>query len=162
MMTQGEILSDDLRRALRADAWHGPALCELLNGMTAEEAMQRPIPTAHSIWEIVLHITSWARIAQRRIEGGQPEPFDGEDWPIATEFTDQHWDQARNALSESYERLGEVVLALTDDQIASNAPRSERSIGAMVSGVSQHAAYHGGQIAILKKLVSTHHRRTAL
>jgi hypothetical protein len=32
----------------------------------------------------------------------------------------------------------------------------------MINGVVQHAAYHGGQIALLKKSVSTHHRRTAL
>jgi uncharacterized damage-inducible protein DinB len=161
-MTQGEILCDDLRRALKADAWHGPALNELLNGMSADEALQRPIPTAHSIWELVLHITSWARIARRRIAGGQPEPFDGEDWPVATDFTAEHWGAARNALSDSYERLSEVVLGMTDDELAVKAPKSERSIGAMVSGVAQHASYHGGQIAIMKKLVSTHHRRTAL
>ena len=161
-MTQGEILSDDLRRAVRGDAWHGPALRDLLEGMSAEEAKQHPIPTAHSIWELVLHITSWARIAQRRIEGGQPEPFAGEDFPEAEDFTDQHWDEARDALFESYERLSEVVLGMTDEQIGQKAPKSSRSIGAMVSGVSQHAAYHGGQIAILKKLVSTQHRRAAL
>jgi hypothetical protein len=97
-MTEGEILRDDLRRAVRGDAWHGPALRELLEGISAEEAMQHSIPSAHSIWELVLHITSWASIALRRIEGGQPAPFDGEDWPEAHEFTPQHWDEACNAL----------------------------------------------------------------
>lgn len=161
-MTQGEILSDDLRRSLRGDAWHGPALRDLLSNMTPEEAMQRPIPTAHSIWEIVLHITSWANIAQRRIAGGQPEPFEDEDWQVVGGFTADLWDKANTALSESYERLSEVVLGMTDEELEARAPKSDRSIGAMVSGVAQHAAYHGGQIAILKKLVSTHHRRTAL
>ena len=160
-MTQGEILSDDLRRAVRGDAWHGPALRELLEGISAEEAKQHPIPTAHSIWELVLHITSWAKIAQRRIEGGQPEPFDGEDFPEVHDFSSAHWDRARHGMFESYERLSEVVLGMSDEEIEHNAPKSSRSIGAMVSGVSQHAAYHGGQIAILKKLVSTQHRRAA-
>jgi uncharacterized damage-inducible protein DinB len=161
-MTQGEILADDLRRALRGDAWHGPALRELIENLSAEEAMQRPIPTAHSIWELVLHIASWANIAQRRIAGGQPEPFEGEDWPDVSGFTAEHWDESRNTLFESYERLSEIVLGMSDHELAQNAPESTRSIGAMVSGVSQHGAYHGGQIAILRKLVSTHHRRTAL
>jgi uncharacterized damage-inducible protein DinB len=161
-MTPGETLSDDLRRAVRGDAWHGSALRELLEGVSAEEAKQHPVPTAHSIWELVLHITSWARIAQRRIEGGQAAPFDGEDWPEVHDFSPDNWDQARRRLFESYEKLSEIVLAMSDNEIHRNAPRSERSIGAMVSGVSQHAAYHGGQIAILKKLVSTQHRRAAL
>jgi len=117
-MTQGEILADDLRRALRGDAWHGPALRELIENLSAEEAMQRPIPVAHSIWELVLHIASWANIARRRIDGGQPEPFDGEDWPEVHGFTPEHWDESRNALFESYERLSEVVLGMTDDELA--------------------------------------------
>jgi uncharacterized damage-inducible protein DinB len=161
-MTQGEILSDDLRRALRGDSWHGPALRELVENLSADEAMQRPIPTAHSIWELVLHIASWANIALRRIAGGQPEPFDGEDWPDVGGFTQEHWDEARNSLNESYERLSEVVVGMSDEELERLAPKSDRSIGAMISGVSQHAAYHGGQIAILRKLVSTQHRRTAL
>lgn len=161
-MTRGEILSDDLRRAIRGDAWHGPALRELLEGMSAEEAKQHSIPAAHSIWELVLHIASWAGIALRRIEGGQVAPLDGEDWPEAHDFTDDRWDESRAAMFESYEKLAHVVAGMTDEELEKNAPKSERSIGAMVSGVSQHAAYHGGQIAILKKLVSTQHRRAAL
>jgi hypothetical protein len=62
---------------------------------------------------------------------------------------------------DNYERLSEIVMGMSDDEMHRNAPKSERTIGAMVSGVSQHAAYHGGQIAILRKLVSTQHRRAA-
>jgi uncharacterized damage-inducible protein DinB len=161
-MTEGEILSDDLRRAIRGDAWHGPALRELLLGISAEEARQHSIPNAHSIWELVLHISSWAKIPLRRIEGGEPAPFEGEDFPEVHDFTSQRWDEACAALVDSYEKLADVVIGMTGDELAKNAPKSERSIGAMISGVSQHAAYHGGQIALLKKLVSTQHRRAAL
>jgi hypothetical protein len=54
------------------------------------------------------------------------------------------------------------VLGMTDDELIAKAPLSERSIAGMIDGVAQHAAYHGGQIALLRKLVTTHHRRTAL
>ena len=161
-MTKGEFLADDLRRAFRGDAWHGPSLGELIAQLTPEEAMQRPIPTAHNIWELVLHITSWSNIALRRINGGQVEAYDGEDWPEVHEFTQARWDAAKGGLGESYERLSEVVVGMTDDDLTANAPQSTRSVAAMVSGVAQHAAYHGGQIAVLRKIVSTHHRRTAL
>lgn len=161
-MTHGEVLADELRRALRGDAWHGPALNEILESLSAEEALQRPIPTAHSIWELVRHIESWSNIALRRIKGGQVEPYDGEDWPEVHDFSTERWDEARIALAESYERLSEVVLGMSDEELMNNAPKSERSIAGMINGVAQHAAYHGGQISLLKKIVSTHHRRTAL
>jgi len=161
-MTLGELLSDELRRALRGEAWHGPSLQELVAPLSAEEAMQRPIPAAHNIWELVVHITSWSNIALRRIKGGQVEPYDGEDWPVVHDFSEQRWSETREALTESYERLSEVVLGMTDEELGANAPKSTRSIAGMLSGVAQHAAYHGGQIAILRKTVSTQHRRTAL
>ena len=161
-MTTGGFLSDDLRRAFRGDAWHGPAINELVAQLSPEEAMQRPIPTAHNIWELVLHITSWSNIALRRINGGQVEAYDGEDWPEVHDFTQAKWDAAREGLAESYERLSEVVLGMTDDELSANAPQSARSVAGMVNGVVQHTAYHGGQIAILRKLVTTKHRRPAL
>lgn len=161
-MNDGQILADELGRALRGEAWHGPALQELLRDVSAEEAMQRPIPTAHTIWEIVRHITSWSNIALRRINGGHVEPFDGEDWPEVHEFTAANWQSACEEMVASYERLSQAVSGMPDEDLAATAPRSPRSIAGMVNGVAQHAAYHGGQIALLKKAVTTHHRRTAL
>ena len=161
-MTKGELLSDDLRRAVRGEAWHGPSLYELISHLSPEEAMQRPIPAAHNIWELVVHITSWANIALRRINGGQVEAYDGEDWPEVHDFSQTRWEAAREALAESYERLSEVVVGMSDDDLSANAPQSTRSVAGMVSGVAQHASYHGGQIAILRKVVSVQHRRTAL
>jgi uncharacterized damage-inducible protein DinB len=161
-MTQGEILSDSLRRALHGEAWHGPALQELIAPISAEESVQRPIPTAHNILELVLHIASWSRIARRRIEGGHVEPYDGEDWPDIVDVTADRWDEARAALAEGYERLSKIVSGMTDEELLAKAPRSDRTIAGMIDGVAQHAAYHGGQIALLRKIVSTHHRRTAL
>lgn len=161
-MTHGEVLADELRRALRGEAWHGPALKEILAGLSAEEAMQRPIPTAHNIWELVLHIASWSSIALRRLTGGQVEPHEGEDWPEVHDFDDANWQRALDALDSSYDRLIAAVAGMTDEDLMKAAPKSERTIANMVSGVAQHAAYHGGQISLLKKLVNTHHRRTAL
>ncbi len=161
-MTHGELLSDELRRALRGEAWHGPSVHELVAPLSAEEAMQRPIPAAHNIWELVVHIASWSNIALRRINGGQVEPYDGEDWPEVHDFSEKNWNHAREDLAESYERLSEVVLGMTDDELEAKAPNSTRTIAGMVNGVAQHAAYHGGQIAILRKSVTTQHRRAAL
>src|SRR5215208_6898523 len=151
-MTHGEILSDELRRAVRGEAWHGPSIRELLASMPFEEAIQRPIPTAHNIWELVLHIASWSNIALRRINGGQVEPYEGEDWPLVGEFTQERWESSCEALNESFERLSEVVLGMPDDDLMANAPQSNRTVAGMVNGVAQHAAYHGGQIALLKKV----------
>ena len=130
--------------------------------MTREDAKQRPIPAAHNIWELVLHITSWSNIVLRRITGGRVEPFEGEDWPLPEGMTADNWNAARAALIDSHERLREVVAGLSDEELARNAPLSDRTVAAMLHGLTQHDAYHGGQISILRKAVSIHHRRAAL
>jgi uncharacterized damage-inducible protein DinB len=159
--TEGERIADEIGRSLLGDAWHGPSLNELLDGVTSEDAIQRPITGAHNIWELVLHITSWANIARRRILGGQVEPAEGEDWPRPGPISENRWAAARAALVESHEQLREIVVGLTDEELARLAPKSERSIAAMLLGVTQHAAYHGGQIALLKKTVTINNLRTA-
>ena len=161
-MTTGELLADELRHALRGDAWHGPALREVVAGVTADEAVQRPIPKAHNMWELVLHITSWCNIALRRIEGGPPEAFDGEDWPEPGEISLGRWEAITREMEESHERLCRTVEGLTDAQLEALAPGSARSVAFMLHGVAQHDAYHGGQISLLRKLVTTQQRRAAI
>ena len=60
---------DELKRIHEGDAWHGPALRELLFGVRAEQAAARALPNAHSIWELVLHIIGWENVFRLRLEG---------------------------------------------------------------------------------------------
>jgi len=159
--TEGERIADEIGQAQLGGAWHGPSLSELLDGVTSEEAIQRPIAAAHNIWELVLHITSWANIARRRLTGGQVEPSEGEDWPRPSPISESRWAAAKEALAESHERLREIVASLSDEELARTVPQDERSVAAMLHGVTQHGAYHGGQIAILKKAIPIHIRRAA-
>jgi len=77
-------------------------------------------------------------------------------------IADERWIAIQAALRQSHENLREAVLTLTDERLAANAPQSENSVAVLLHGVAQHAAYHGGQIALLKKAVVTKHRRAAL
>ena len=75
-------LSNHIKRTVAGPMWHGPALDELLAYVSSDQAAARPITGAHSIWEIVLHVTAWAEIALARLHGqrtGDPAP--DEDWP---------------------------------------------------------------------------------
>jgi uncharacterized damage-inducible protein DinB len=159
--TEGERIAIEIGQAIAGDAWHGPSLNELLDGVTSGDAIQRPIPSAHNVWEIVLHITSWANITRRRLTGGRVEPEEGEDWPLPGSTSETEWSAARSALSESHERLREVVAGLSDEELTRSVPKGERSVSNMLHGATQHAAYHGGQIAILKKAIRNPHPRKA-
>src|SRR5512140_3807607 len=80
-MDESNRLAEQLKLALNGGAWHGPSWRELLEGITPEAALYRPIPSAHNIAEIVLHTTTWHEVVRLRLQGESPQVSDAEDWP---------------------------------------------------------------------------------
>ncbi|MFY9751198.1 MAG: hypothetical protein WAJ92_01050, partial [Candidatus Acidiferrales bacterium] len=66
-MSEIQRIVDQMDRAFSGDAWHGPALAQLLEGVTAEDASKHAVRGVHSIWEIVNHIASWNGIVMHRL-----------------------------------------------------------------------------------------------
>ncbi|MBI3696187.1 MAG: DinB family protein, partial [Acidobacteria bacterium] len=93
-MSEIQRIEDQLKRALQGEAWHGPSILELLAGVTATQAGAKPLPGAHSIWEIVLHITAWVDAARRRVEGEEAKLSAEQDWPPVRETTERAWEAA--------------------------------------------------------------------
>ena len=50
---------DELEREHAGDPWHGSPLRQILEGVDERQAAHRPLPGAHTIWELVLHVTSF-------------------------------------------------------------------------------------------------------
>lgn len=150
-MTEIKRIIDQLDRAFSGDAWHGPSLMSLLDGLSAEDASKHSVPGAHSIWELVLHSAAWKTIAQHRLAGETVEVTAERDWPPVWEVTDVAWKRSIETLSESHKRLRKVAEELKEDQLEENAGGSDYSRYVLLHGVIQHDLYHAGQIAILKK-----------
>jgi uncharacterized damage-inducible protein DinB len=133
--------------------WHGPAVMELLRSVEAEQAARRPIPSAHSIWELTLHMTTWAEIVRQRLDGLSVEYPDATiDWPpIPASPNAQEWTAALQRLSDAYEALALAVRELPEEGLRARAAGNEYSVETMLCGVVEHGVYHGGQIAILMK-----------
>jgi uncharacterized damage-inducible protein DinB len=157
----GALLAEQVRLAHDGEAWHGPALAENLEGVSAVEAAARPIPGAHSIWEIVLHATGWAREVTRRLGGGAPAaPAEG-DWPQVGAVSEESWRQACAGLKAAHDALAQAVrdfpVSRWSDRVGQepNPPLGTGvSYAAMVMGLAQHSGYHGGQIAMLRRALN--------
>jgi uncharacterized damage-inducible protein DinB len=150
-MSQVEFIADQLRAAFDGDAWHGPALMEILDGVDAATAAAHPIPAAHSIWELVLHLATWERVIVRRIEGEEFMPSDEENFPQVRQATDSAWREAVKTLQKTHAELIQLVSAMKETQLNDRVPGKDYDLRFMLTGAIQHAAYHGGQIALLKK-----------
>jgi uncharacterized damage-inducible protein DinB len=151
-MSETKRIKSLLRRAYQGTAWHGPSVCEVLEGVTAAQAAAHPIPGAHSIWEIVLHIAVWERAANKRAnEWKVVNVSDEEDWPAVTDTSDTAWAAALEELEVTNRTLRETIETLDDsalDRMVEGAPYNAYF---MLHGAIQHDLYHAGQIALLKK-----------
>ena len=167
-MSRAKRLAKHIERTVTGPMWHGPALVDVLEGVTADRARKRPVPGAHSIWELVLHITAWSDIARQRVKGqatGDPTPE--QDWPSvpgsvpgsdpkfgsdpAPSDPASDWRLAVERLSESHRQLAADTRQLDDERLDAHVPGLDYSVSVLLHGIVEHGTYHGGQIALLKK-----------
>jgi uncharacterized damage-inducible protein DinB len=149
-----QALLTDVERSGVGGAWHGPSLTEAIAGLTAEQAVARPIAGAHSIWEIVSHAIGWIQEVVSRFSGEVHQEPDQGDWPTPGDPSPEAWTALQDALVAALvalrfelsafpaERLDELVAESRTDTFRQN-----------LAGLAQHNAYHAGQIILLRKLL---------
>jgi len=153
-----EALREDLHKVYDGDPWHGSSITEILKGIDADVATHRSVPRAHTIWEIVLHMTAWTREVASRVCGA-PAKSPPEDWP-APRFGggDQAWKAAKDDLAAAQKEIEAAVGALRPGDLLRWIESHEGAgytVGTVIRGLLQHHTYHVGQIAILKRAVET-------
>jgi uncharacterized damage-inducible protein DinB len=149
---------DQLEREHSGDPWHGSPLSVILEGISHEQAAAARLAGAHSIWELVLHITGWKNEVRHRLSGAPAREPEHGDWPPVGSPTAERWIEAREKLELSHRLLVSAVKDFPEPKlfIPSNDARDrERGVGVsyyeLLHGIVQHDVYHAGQIAILKK-----------
>lgn len=157
-MQESERIADLSRRVMAGDPWHAGNVADLLADVSAREAAARPVPGVHSIWEIVLHLTGWVDEVRERVDGKPAGTPAVGDWPAIGRPTAARWTTVRRDLRAAYRRLEatiaqvnnrELVKPVTDFRSRKDGTGLSRYL--TVHGVIHHAAYHAGQIAMLKR-----------
>lgn len=157
-MKETERIVEQMRRVIEGDAWHGPSVIEIMGRMSSSGAAGKPIAGAHTIWELVLHMTSWTNEVRRRALGAQAaEPVEG-DWPSMPAPSEEEWAKAKAALIESHEGLCSTLVHFPPsrlDEIVGDERSAPLGSGVsyyvMLHGLVEHHTYHAGQIALLAK-----------
>jgi len=149
-----ERIAEQLQRAFGGEAWHGPAVMQILEGITAAQAAARPANGAHSIWEIVFHIAAWEGAVRQRLQGERGELSAAEGWPSVTDASEQAWEKTKGQLKQAHRELGDAVSELDESRLDQPIVAGMSSVYVQLHGVIQHSLYHAGQIALLKKLTA--------
>ncbi len=145
-------LAQELRVLARGDAWHGPSLEETLAEVSPETAAARPVPRAHTIWELVLHVTGWTDVFRRRLEGTAVEEPEQGDYPAVPEPTAAAWEKAKRDLFRAHDDFVARVERLSAADLEAPVPGRAFPARFLVRGAIRHTVYHSGQIGLLRKL----------
>ena len=149
-------IAAELERAYNGVAWHGPPMTVALEGIRAFCAPVKPIPEAHSIWEIVHHLTAWNNIVHRRFLGELVKPTRDEDWPPVEDFSPEAWENDLADLHAAVQSLIKEIKraarkADCDSILHKKVRGKDHTIYVLLHGAVQHNLYHTGQISILRK-----------
>jgi hypothetical protein len=134
-------------------AWHGPELKGAIADIPAAAAYKRPAKGRHNVAEIALHHAWTVRQATAKLAGADSTKafcLEGSDWfPLSGE-KDLAWSAVKSALAEEQRRFADVVAKIASGAIES--PLNDAEQAELIVGATCHAAYHTGQIQLVKVL----------
>jgi hypothetical protein len=156
MKTECTRIASQLASTISGEAWYGDSLRQILKNVTAKQALAHPIPNAHSIWELVLHVDAWVKFALGAVDG-KPIPawpaMPAElDWPPVSQTSERAWKQAVDSFFSRHSTLVKTIKAFGDERLTATVPGRTYDFYHLFQGTTQHAVYHAGQIAMLKKI----------
>ncbi len=134
-------------------AWYGSDLRAAIADVGPATAFLRPGEGRRSIAEIALHHAYWAGEIDRKLAGGpaRPFPLEGEDWFDLGDGSRLSWAAVQSTVEAAQDRLSKTVAEIGAGRRES--PLSEAERFDLVLGITGHAAYHAGQIQLVKKLL---------
>lgn len=153
-----ELLLEILDQAFNKRAWHGTNLYGSVNKLSLKQALWRPAPKRHNIWEIVLHTAYWKYAIWRRLTDGARGAFPRapSDWPRLPESPSiEDWKEDRSLLLRQHNLLRQAVSDCSKSKFGSSLPGSKWSFIQNIYGIASHDLYHAGQIQLLKRLQKT-------
>lgn len=154
-MSERSLLVRCLDQAFDQQAWHGTTLAGSIRGLTVEQALWRPDPKRHNIWELVLHTAYWKYAVRRPLTGEKRGRFPrtGSNWPKLPAVTDaSSWRADVRLLKEQHAELRSVVAKLGAAKLSARSATRRWRNSELIQGVSAHDLYHAGQIQLVKRL----------
>jgi hypothetical protein len=134
-------------------AWYGSDFRAAVADVKAADAFKRPAKGRHNIAEVAAHQAFWANEATSRLTGTPRAafPLEGEDWFDLSNDSTLSWKKITTTLEAAQQRLSQAVSEVASG--ARTSPLGEAERFDLIIGIAGHAAYHAGQIQLIKKLI---------
>lgn len=157
MASEIKLLLEVLDAAFLGRGWQGTTLTGALRGVTPTQALWRPRPGRHNLWEVALHTAYWKYVVRRRITDDETRgafPRSPSNWPAVPAAPDvTAWRRDVRLVKEMHAALRAAVAALPPKRLGTRAPTGKWTYAEMIHGVAAHDLYHTGQIQLIKRLL---------
>jgi uncharacterized damage-inducible protein DinB len=151
------LLLQVLEQAFTAKGWQGATLSQAVRGVSPRQALWRPGPGRHNIWELVLHTAYWKHVVRQRVSGedrgAAPFPRSPRNYPALPLRRDlAAWRADVALMKREHARLLAVVRGLNPSRLEARIGKSQWAAAEQIHGIAAHDLYHTGQIQLLKAL----------
>jgi uncharacterized damage-inducible protein DinB len=146
-----------LEQAFTAKGWQGATLSQAVRGVSPRQALWRPGPGRHNIWELVLHTAYWKHVVRQRVSGrdGEPARFprSPRNYPALPARPDRAaWRDDVALMKREHALMLAVVRRLSPARLEARLGAARWNVAEQLHGVAAHDLYHTGQIQLLKAL----------
>lgn len=127
------------------ETWQA-ALMQQIQELSTEQALWKPAPDRHCIWDIVIHVNFWKEymIAVAR-DKAKPDDKTG-NWSLApADANEANWKKELKRTRSIHDDLRSIASGMTDE-LFNTEDRKANFIRQLIL----HDAYHAGQIGLLR------------
>ena len=150
-MSEVERILKHYDAVLAGDAWHGDPVWQVLGGISAQQAAARPLPSAHTIWEIVMHMAFWEGVVTQRLGGSRAGVVEELNFPAMPAVSEENWRRTLDDFRASNRSFRDALAKLDPAQLNDLTAAGKRTYYGEAHGIIEHHVYHLGQITLLMK-----------
>ena len=144
MKTEVQKIINIINHTFEKNAWHGPAVKEVLANIKPEYADLR-VGNSHSVEELIRHMAAWRGYVVKKLEGDEKfDLTDEQSFPGA-----QNLNEAIQLLEQSQKNLVRALEKTPDDLLGQKVPGRPYKFFTMLHGIIHHDLYHAGQIMLI-------------
>ena len=154
MKTEVERIRQLLSNSWHGPMWHGANMAQVLAGISAEKAFQKPSSGGHNIYELVMHMHCWRNFVIIHLQGNAAftvEINSHIDWSVEYVANEEEWSKALQLLAQSQDDLLKAFENFDGTLLDKSMHGRDFSWYDFIHGLIHHDIYHSAQIAILKK-----------
>lgn len=139
--------------------WAGTSYNKRLSELNENKLFVRPLPSVHSIAEIIAHIVSWRKDTILKLKTGRGQLTDEqpENWKSNEELKIIGWEKIReednNTLRELFQLLQDKDDTFLNELYYDPEFKGNYPYSFVLEGMLHHDIYHLGQIGLVIKLL---------